>query len=231
MTCKNCNAELLPEARFCPNCGAPCNAPQSDEPSVEQPTVQPTVPADTLPAYQTPSQPYAPPQKPAATGEHPYRQLDGFLMFLSIVFTYVSPIILSVGAIALLIRFFTFGAFGLKAVAYVLLSLIQSGVGIWFSLRVGKQIKERKPIFLCTYQQRVLFSIVVSFFVSLVSRGLGSAFASLIGSAVGGLLLNLYFIKSVRVRTYMGTDEYLKQSLFNRNTQAPPPADGGRDSA
>lgn len=247
MTCHNCNTELVPEAKFCPNCGAPCGAAPSQEPPVDpapaQPTApiapqsvyqapaQPTAPTNPQPAYQAPAQPYAQPQDAAPAGTHPYHQLDGFLLFVSIVYSYIAPIILAVGALALLIRFFTLGLFNFKAIAYVLLSLVQSGVGIWFSLRVGKQIKERKPIFLCTYQQMAICNVVLSFLVSLVSRGIGAGIGALIGSAVGLLLLNLYFIKSVRVRTYMGTDEYLKQSIFNKNTQAPAPADGSQYTA
>lgn len=50
----------------------------------------------------------------------------------------------------------------------------------------------------------------------------------IVNSIVLGLfviVVSIYFSKSVRVRTYMGSDEYLKKSVFNRWASPPMPAD------
>ena len=219
MTCKNCNAFLEPGARFCTNCGAPCEA----EPSGVQSACQ--VPSQgTAQPYDTqPQGGYAP------TGAHPYHELGGFLQFLAIMYSYISPVILALGAIVVLIRLIAIGYFNVRILANLGLTLINSGVCLWFSLRIGKQIRHREPAFLCTFQQMAIFSAICSTLISFVGQGFSGAFGTLFGSVLGLFLLNLYFVKSVRVRTYMGTDAYLKQSLFNRNTSAPAPADGSQN--
>ena len=47
---------------------------------------------------------------------------------------------------------------------------------------------------------------------------------TLLFGVLGFFLIMLYFDKSVRVRTYFGTDEYLKKSMFLKNTAYPQPA-------
>jgi hypothetical protein len=43
--------------------------------------------------------------------------------------------------------------------------------------------------------------------------------------AIGGIALwTLYYLRSVRVRTYMGTDAYIKQSIFFKQVTPPTPA-------
>ena len=39
------------------------------------------------------------------------------------------------------------------------------------------------------------------------------------------LPVNLYYVKSVRARTYMGFEDYLILSVFNKNTDSPEPAE------
>jgi len=43
-------------------------------------------------------------------------------------------------------------------------------------------------------------------------------------TAVGPGLLMLYYVKSVRVRTYMGSDEYLRLAFFAKKVKGPEPA-------
>lgn len=58
----------------------------------------------------------------------------------------------------------------------------------------------------------------------LIGTHVGSIIGSLFSIALGALVLTLYFAKSIRVRTYMGTDMYLKLSYFTRNVISPQPA-------
>lgn len=55
---------------------------------------------------------------------------------------------------------------------------------------------------------------------------IGTLLGIVIGWCIILGLLSAYFSTSVRVRTFMGSDEYLRQSVFNKNTIAPAPADG-----
>lgn len=41
-----------------------------------------------------------------------------------------------------------------------------------------------------------------------------SMIGSIIGSAIGLLLLTLYYCKSVRVRTYMGNTDYMDKAII-----------------
>ena len=83
----------------------------------------------------------------------------------------------------------------------------------------------------------VLGLVVVGNLIQMISlnlyydvSGIGVSIGQLIGIIIGGIvsiaLHSAYFASSVRVRTYMGTDAYLRQSIFNRKTVSPIPADG-----
>jgi len=48
---------------------------------------------------------------------------------------------------------------------------------------------------------------------------------ALVGSIVGLIIWTRYFTRSVRVRTYMGSDRYLRHSPLTKNAQSPVPAD------
>jgi len=53
-----------------------------------------------------------------------------------------------------------------------------------------------------------------------------TSIGALIGAIAGLILWTMYFSKSIRVRTYMGSDEYLRRSPLTRNVLSPMPADG-----
>ena len=139
-----------------------------------------------------------------------------------------SPEIL--GAIGVLGKLVGIGFFNGKIIANLILTLANSGISAWFCFRIGKQIRQKNTAFLETYQQMAIVNVVCSFLITLIGQGLFKSISTLIGTALGCFLLNLYYVNSVRVRTYMGTDEYLKKSLFNKNTQAPAPADGSQNT-
>jgi hypothetical protein len=84
-------------------------------------------------------------------------------------------------------------------------------------------IIQRIPTFLRLYQVLAIANVAVSLIsgISLVVR-VGSAAASVMGTTVGTMLggiiglvlMTMYFCKSKRVRTYMGSTEYLDAALF-----------------
>ncbi len=229
MFCQNCGAAIEPGVKFCPNCGTTCDVQPAANtaPAAEPTVVQPAAPS---PAQQSAYAAPAYPQPAAPVGSHPYHELGGFLQFLAIMYSYIVPVILILGAIGVLGKLVGIGFFNGKIIANLILTLANSGISAWFSIRIGKQIRQKNTSFLETYQQMAIVNVVCSFLITLVGQGFFNAIGTLIGTALGCFLLNLYYVKSVRVRTYMGTDEYLKKSLFNKNTQAPASADGSQNT-
>lgn len=59
---------------------------------------------------------------------------------------------------------------------------------------------------------------------NLIASFVGTIIGTLFSIVISALLFTLYFAKSVRVRTYMGTDMYLRLSYFTRNVKSPQPA-------
>ncbi|MBQ9002604.1 MAG: hypothetical protein IJ087_12200, partial [Eggerthellaceae bacterium] len=85
-------------------------------------------------------------------------------------------------------------------------------------------LKRRNPSFLKIMHYFGGVSIAIMLVYGLVT---GNANGSLLYALIGALSLflwTLYYVKSVRVRTYFGSDEYLRQSPFTKNIQGPTPA-------
>jgi len=90
----------------------------------------------------------------------------------------------------------------------------------------------RKPKFLLYYQIYVIVSILYTIFALIVPSsiiGYEHAMYGSMGFHVGNLiwgimaffLWTLYYCKSVRVRTYMGSDEYMERAIFAYKDQPP----------
>lgn len=241
MICKKCGISLMENVRFCPNCGEPCNMTFEEKTDAQ---ILQQVPAND-PAYgQT-----APPNNPVygqatptnnqaygyqqnggyARSVHPYHTLGGFLKFLVVMYSWVGPILNGLVAAFSVIGMMRYMSYGLSGLWWIK-NLIQLGlyiVSIWLLRRIGTQIKNREPEFLNSYQ---IFTIVVlsgTLLAGLLGGNIASVLGSLIGTAIGYAVWNIYFVKSVRVRTYMGSDEYLRRSMCNKNTPSPRPADEG----
>ena len=105
------------------------------------------------------------------------------------------------------------------------------------AIYVSIQIILCKPRFLLFHQMSCLVNIAL-YYVAVVADGIyaglvdekGTLFALLfiilmaIIDAVGFFLSTLYSVRSVRVRTYMGSDEYLKLAFFTKKMKGPEPA-------
>ena len=102
----------------------------------------------------------------------------------------------------------------------------------------ANNIRKRKQEFLHFWQISVVRLVIVTCILRVINIIMASMnllnVAYLVGQMIGyicitalGLAIFSYYIKSsVRVRTYMGSDTYLRMSVFNKNSISPPPADG-----
>ena len=52
-----------------------------------------------------------------------------------------------------------------------------------------------------------------------------TAFSGIIGSAASFVLFTLYYMRSVRVRTYFGSEEYMRKAIVGKNAVLPDPID------
>lgn len=122
----------------------------------------------------------------------------------------------------------------------IVFSILQLSAGI-ISISFANKIRRKDSDFLHFIQSSSLTLIIIMiiwFVISfiwikqydqygVISWGslIGVLIAMVIGAIIGVALGSVYYGCSVRVRTYMGSDSYLKQSIFNKNSH-PISADG-----
>ena len=194
MTCHNCNAELAPDAKSCPQCGAAI------------PNGEPT-------------------QEAEAAASHPYHRLGGFLKVLAVVCNIGRTLsaVCVIGLIGMiLVELIGKGSYTIFNFRW----LLAAGFNLWYSHRINMQIRFRDPIFLFTFQKYTMIRLAVLFLFIWIDLGVLYAVIVLLAATLSFLLVNLYYIKSVRVRTYMENEGYLRLSVFNKETDSPEPADG-----
>ena len=164
--------------------------------------------------------------------EHPYQKIGGWLRFfqVNLVLTLISI------PIMLINDFIAFTGFEL---AYQLLGTLLMSI----SLLPIIQLLKRNPKFLWSYHVTTFVSLAWS--IAQIGRGLyiwtsetGLDDNQLVASVpalvismiafvfgVGFFILwRMYYTRSVRVRTYMGTDAYITQCSFTKNAVPPQPA-------
>ncbi|MDR2355430.1 MAG: DUF2569 family protein [Clostridiales Family XIII bacterium] len=218
MFCPHCGKPLAAESKFCTACGG---APSEAAPSRPIPQRSP----ERLHGFAS----------SADAGAHPYRKLGGWLAFVA----YAQPValcLIAIWYIAQFVQVMRFASFfGAWAVLLCVLLLAGYGITAVISIKFFLMIRNRDPKFLRFYEWcfLILFCIaVVVCLISLVNFGFDAEILrDLISSVISFLIWSTYFRKSVRVRTYFGSDEYLKQSIFFKNACAPPPADAPSEAA
>lgn len=248
MFCDKCGTQLREGAKFCQKCGASVSELEKYQ-NKRQPVQQPQINSQPQkqqvvyqPVYQPQPRPYY------APGTHPYHRLGGFLLFI-VVWSYIGGVSSFIGIITNIISYAGILSMskwmpaGLTAwavfamIGSVIISII-TGV---ICISSANQIRSKDSNFLHFIQSSIIAIMIISTvfnFIILIwikqfdSYGMlrtGTIIASLIVIVVIGvfglILSSVYFGCSVRVRTYMGSDAYLKQSLFN-TTSNPIPADG-----
>ena len=179
-------------------------------------------------------QQYAQPQyaqaqyaQPAMEPYPQYKSLGGWLLFFVIV--YILDVLVLIGS----------GVTGFGTAA-LLGSYLGSEVGLLFSINAFISIAfgalyivfivfifKRNPNFLKLFQIAGIASVAISIILTLAINALvgdylayinydvvSSMMPSIIGGVIGLLLMTMYYCKSVRVRTYMGSTEYQRKALF-----------------
>ena len=256
MFCGKCGAKLRDDAQFCQKCGTPFTkkeavpqkAPQEKLPSEPEsrPAQQTVYQPVQYPVYQPQPRPYYPP------GTHPYHRLGGFLMFIVVLNTIggiigiLSTILTSYAYIRIANTYFRAESYLHGISMFWIFSFLGSMFLMLYSTIVmfsfSSRIRAANDDFLGYIQTRSLTLLFVSGgfylteFIWIKSYSLTSS--SNFSKSMGQILLwagvwiaslifcSVYFGCSVRVRTYMGSDAYLRTSLFNKNTVSPIPADG-----
>lgn len=163
---------------------------------------------------------------------HPYHRLGGWLGFIAWI-EIISCGLLALSYLSGLPSFFMTIKYwgGLAAVLARLIQLTCFGLAAFIGIKLFFMIKNKSPRFLRFYEIQSLLYITGYLFVLFSSRNYGREYALTQGLGnsivpVAGFLIGMiYFLKSVRVRTYMGSGQYLKQSIFLKNCIAPVPAD------
>lgn len=195
------------------------------------------------PNIQQPQRQYYPP------GTHPYHRLGGFLMWM-VVGNYIAGV--SAFIDSAVIGFAYFGLMGFSKwyapgfiaclsftmIGAIILMIISGCVEISFANKIRRKDADvlgfMQSASLTMMISCIVFVVIVYFWLSTFDRygtlQVSSYFGQLIGIGfvwlIGLIIGSVYFGTSVRVRTYMGSDTYLKRSVFNKHSVSPIPADG-----
>ena len=175
---------------------------------------------------------------PAQRETHPYQKLGGWLkLFVVWQFIGLAFILLSIftkdGFVGVLREWASHpGAHGFLLLAKQTGPIVTVALYVAFAVRVIR----RDPLFFRTRQLAIA--------VNAVTMLLNTANVLLFGLADYGIYRNketymlflaltflfglilpmLYYTRSVRVRTYMGSDEYLRRAFFTKKVKGPQPA-------
>jgi len=175
---------------------------------------------------------------PAQSETHPYQKLGGWLKLL-VVWQFIGPFIAllsmftKVGIVDILRDWASYpGAQGYLQLARQAIPFVVSAILVTFAVKVIR----RDPLFLRMRQLAIAANAVAML--------LNTVYVLLYGLADYGIYQNkesymlfyafsflcwlilpmLYYTRSVRVRTYMGSDEYLRRAFFTKKVKGPQPA-------
>jgi len=182
------------------------------------------------PGYPQQGQGYAP---PGFVGPYEgYRKMGGWLLFF--VICGILGIVMNIVTLFREVATYSENAGLLRAVSgsiktalnLALYGQIIIALGVVFQIVFIVNIFQRKPPFLRFYQISaivLLCASIISFFIpagmigfdAFAGNVMSQVVSGLIGSIVGFFLLTYYYCKSRRVRTYMGSDEYMAKALFS----------------
>lgn len=93
-----------------------------------------------------------------------------------------------------------------------------------FLLWLNRKLRLRRPSFLLYYEYACFVVVIVSIVTIFCGQVLLGVILTIVSVAVSYTTLK-WLTTSVRVRTYMGTDQYLRVALFTRKIPSPIPAD------
>lgn len=195
--------------------------------------------------YQPQPQPYY------APGTHPYHSLGGFLAFI-VVINYISGALALVAIIPTFISYISLIKMGewIERYAHGYTGLCVFGMigaviifllGAIIMISFANKIRHGDSDFLRYIQSRSITIMIIGMIYLIIiilwaksydTYGIMGQFygwkdllSVFISWLISFIITSVYFGCSVRVRTYMGSDDYLAQSLFNKSS-SPIPADG-----
>lgn len=204
MFCPHCGTKNLEDAKFCASCGKPLFT-GSTTGTTSGNNIGLT--GSTMPSTSP------------AVGPDSYRQLGGWLAVLTYGLL-VAVALIAIGAVLggiTLIKYAKYLGAGL-----LLLGLLDIALYIpvvYYCLKMFQMIKARDCMFLRFYEMTMLVlggAHIVLMVIGAMSGYLsvGDHFKSLLEALIVFAIWMTYFTKSVRVRTYFGSDEYLKHSII-----------------
>ncbi|MCR5010191.1 MAG: zinc ribbon domain-containing protein [Clostridia bacterium] len=161
---------------------------------------------------------------------HPYQQLGGYLKFTVIGGTIVAVLAI-IGMIAEMIPVFRMMSYVSRytnmtfAYIMIIVLMIFSIVVYALIIKLMMMIKNKDQRFLWFYHKLAIAGTLVVFVLQWISNGFGTAVVHLVLFFLLYFVYTLYFVKSVRVRTYMQSDEYLRIDPLTRKVKSPVPAD------
>jgi hypothetical protein len=202
------------DARFCIQCGDALQTFAGASASVASPDAQ----VRTRDPSQTP-----------ARGEmwHPYKRLGGWLLFLVVVD--ILSAILAFFSMAGVISAIRLARAHMSAGAYEALSSV-AVIAYGFSIAVGiifvLMILRRDKRFFFFYHIGAALTFVLMVVVGGCTDAAGSLPFLTFTTVADIAIRTLYFCRSVRVRTYMETDAYIKDNPFTKRVTPPASADG-----
>lgn len=194
MFCPHCGTKNPEDAKFCASCGKSL--------STESGTISGS---NTAPS--------------ASLGPDSYRHLGGWLAVL----TYGLLVVVALIAIGAVLGAFTLIKYAkYLGAGFLLLGVLDIALYIpvvYYCIKMYRMIKERNCMFLRFYEMtmlvlcgiNLLFMVIGGFSFYLSS---GRYLKSMLQSIIIFAIWMAYFTKSVRVRTYFGSDKYLKHSII-----------------
>ena len=209
--------------------------------------VKPVAPgAGYQPVYQVQPRLYYPP------GTHPYHSLGGFLMFF-VVMNYIGGAIGILSTIFTMYAYISVADIFFKAERYMngisafwfcsfFGSIILMLLSTTYMFSFASKIRNKDDGFLGYAQTRSVALLITSGCFYLTEfvwlKSYPAVAAVNFSKSMWQILMwagvwifslifcSAYFGSSVRVRTYMGSDTYLRKSMMNKTTVSPIPADG-----
>lgn len=159
---------------------------------------------------------------------HLYHKLGGWLAFFAYLYLIYIPFLLIGGFIGIfhILSVMILG-FSLNYILYVILRTVGTVITAVLCYKMFSSITNKDSSFLALYEITGALNIVWTLLPALIFK---NVFPSVVFTIIQFGLVALYYTKSVRVRTYFGTDEYLRKSRLFKNFPSPIPADNSQNT-
>ncbi|MDR0889797.1 MAG: hypothetical protein LBM28_04005 [Oscillospiraceae bacterium] len=213
--CTNCATQCEEDAAFCDHCGTPFAPAQA-------PSVAAQAPSQSMPEDNEHYKFLLAQQKMKYSGMSGWLVFFALISIFNILYTLSNVqnlfnVIEQLGNSGSYSAYYPDGykaALGWSVFAYIL-----SYIAVVFEILFVLALFGKKPSFLRRFQiTRIIgaASVVFLYLVpGLITDSLTPETLLFVLSSITGIfLMSYYYCKSVRVRTYMGSDEYIKKALF-----------------